>query len=311
MNFLYGPVPSRRLGRSLGIDPLPSKTCNYQCVYCQLGRTTNFTNKRMNYFKKEEIYQEMEDGIPISEGKFDFITFVGSGEPLLYRDIGDLILKAKTLSKKPICLITNGSLLFQEDVQNQLLSSNLDVILPTLDAGVDKTFIKINRPHPSIKFSKMVDGLIDFRNKFSGKFWLEVMLVKDINDSKKELEKIKEKIDLINPHRIDINIPIRPPAEPWVKKPDKSIYYHLNEIFGNYSNINFPEKGQFETFSGDFKKELLNIIERHPMSQDQILDTFSSDNFPKTSILKNLNNFEREGIIQKIKYEDRIFWKLV
>jgi wyosine [tRNA(Phe)-imidazoG37] synthetase (radical SAM superfamily) len=311
MKYLYGPVPSRRLGRSLGIDPLPSKTCNYQCIYCQLGRTNNFTNTRKNYYPKQEIYSELEDGIIKNKGKFDFITFVGSGEPLLYKDLGDLISKAKDLSNKPVCVITNGSILYKEEIQMELIDSHLDVILPTLDAGNEKTFIKVNRPHPSINYDKMLNGLVNFNKRFPGKFWLEVMLVEGVNDTKADLIQIKEKIELLNPDRIDINVPIRPPAEDWVKIPDKSVYDLIKSIFGDVSNINFPEKGKFSTHSEDFELELLKIIERHPMSEEQIIETFISEKFPKRIILQKLSELERKKIIKKTLYQEKIFWKLM
>ena len=187
MKYVYGPVPSRRLGNSLGIDPIPSKTCNYQCIYCQLGKTTNFTNIRKNYFPKKDITAEIEKAIKLNENKFDYITFVGSGEPTLYKDLKDLIIKTKELSEKPLCVITNGSLLYEKGVQNALIYS--DVVLPSLDAGDEKSFLRINRPHPSINFEKLIQGFIDFKKKFEGRFWIEVMLMKGINDSKEELFK--------------------------------------------------------------------------------------------------------------------------
>ena len=141
MKYVYGPVPSRRLGNSLGIDPLPSKTCNYQCIYCQLGKTNNFTNIRKNYFPKKDILTEIEKAIKLNENKFDYITLVGSGEPTLYKDLKDLIIRAKELTEKPICVITNGSLLYEKEVQNALMYS--DVVLPSLDAGDETSFIKI------------------------------------------------------------------------------------------------------------------------------------------------------------------------
>ena len=308
MKYMYGPVPSRRLGNSLGIDPIPSKTCNYQCIYCQLGKTTNFTNERKDFYPKEEIVKEMEESINLNKSKFDYITFVGSGEPTLCNSLGELILKARKLSKKPICVITNGSLLYHEDVKDELMFS--DVVLPTLDAGDEKLFIKINRPHPSIKFEKMIQGYIDFRKEFNGKFWIEIMLMKGINDSKEELLKIKTKLDLIKPDRIDINVPIRPPTESWVQIPDKNVISILNEVFGEYNNINFPERGKFSVFSPDFEMELKNLLERHPMRQEQIFETFSSKKFNEKDILLQLNTLASQNKIKKVIYNNQTFWKL-
>ncbi len=308
MKHVFGPVPSRRLGRSLGIDPIPSKTCNYQCIYCQLGKTTDFTNERKNYFPKKEIIAEMKETIKQNENNLDYITFVGSGEPTLYKNLGELILKAKEFSNKPICVITNDALLSFPEVRKELM--HVDVVLPSLDAGDEKSFIKINRPHPSIKFDAMIQGLIEFKKEFKGKFWIEIMIMKGVNDSKEELLKIKEKIDLIKPDRVDINVPIRPPVEKWVKIPEKTIISLLNEVFGEYSDINFPEMGKFGFYSSDFEKELLNIIERHPMRQEQIIETFTTETFTKDQILLKLEKLESENKIKRWIYKENIFWKL-
>ncbi len=308
MKYCYGPVPSRRLGRSLGIDVLPSKTCNYQCIYCQLGRTTNFTNLRMDFFPKEQIMREMENAIRDHELKTDFITFVGSGEPTLYKSLKDLILFVKEITKKPICVITNGSLLFDTEVQEALLLA--DVVLPSLDAGNNKDFIKINRPHPTLNFDNIIKGFSDFQKMYEGKFWLEVMLMKGINDDKKSLIQIKEKIDLFNPDRIDINVPIRPPTEKWVSIPDKKVVPLLKQIFGDFYDMNYPEFGEFDVYSTNFKKEFLAIIQRHPMRQEQIIETFSTPCFNEIDILKNLKSLESTHKIKKWFYNDQIFWKL-
>ncbi|MFX1338382.1 MAG: radical SAM protein [Promethearchaeota archaeon] len=309
MKYLYGPVPSRRLGRSLGIDLLPSKTCNYQCIYCQLGKTTYFTNTRRNFFPKEDIICEIREAINQYKNELDYITFVGSGEPTLYKDIEDLILFTKTLTKKIVCVITNGALLYDPEVRNALMPA--DLILPSLDAGNERAFIKINRPHPSIKYNKMIQGLIEFRNMFDGKFWLEIMIMKGINDSKNELLNLKEKIDLLMPDRIDINVPIRPPAEKWVKMPENSIIFLLNEIFGDYSDIHYPEMGKFNFYSTNFENEFLSIIERHPMRQDQIIETFCNQNLNKEEIFQRLKVLEDRKKIEKIKYNNNVFWRLV
>ena len=308
MKFCYGPVPSRRLGRSLGIDILPSKTCNYQCIYCQLGRTNNFTNTRRDFFPKEQIVEEIEKAIKQNEDKADYITFVGSGEPTLYKSLKELILHVKAITKKPICVITNGSLLFDSEVQEALFLA--DVILPSLDAGDNKNFIRINRPHPTLNFDRIINGLVDFRKNYEGKFWIEVMLIKGINDSKGDLTKIKEKIDLIKPDRIDINVPIRPPTEQWVSIPDKEIIFLLKDIFGKYYDMNYPEFGEFDIYSNNFEQEFLAIIQRHPMRQDQILETFSTPYFTEMDIIKNLKSLESQEKIKKWFYNDQIFWKL-
>jgi len=307
MKYIFGPVPSRRLGSSLGIDPIPSKTCNYHCIYCQLGKTTHFTNKRKNYHPKSEIKQEIKDILLGTDVIFDYLTFVGSGEPTLYKDLGELILYAKEFTENPICVITNGSLLSDQEVQTQLMEA--DVVLPTLDAGDEKTFRLINRPHPDISFQDLLSGFIEFNKRFQGKLWIEVMLVKDVNDSEVELKKIKEKLNLINPDRIDINVPIRPPAEKWVEIPDKSVISRLNEIFIDFNNINFPEMGYFKLYSENFQQELLSIIERHPMRQDQIIETFMSEKFPENDILKKLHELEEQHKISPIKYNNKTFWK--
>lgn len=308
MKYIYGPVPSRRLGRSLGIDLIPSKTCNFQCIYCQLGKTTYFTNKRTNFFPKEDIIFEIKEAIKQHENEIDYITFVGSGEPTLYKDIEELILITKKLSKKPVCVITNGALLYDPKVRNALMLA--DVVLPSLDAGDEKLFIKINRPHPSIKYEDVIQGFIEFRKIYEGKFWIEIMIMKGINDSRNELFKLKEKIDLIIPDRIDINVPIRPPVEKWVKIPDKNIISLLNEVFGEYTDIYYPEMGKFYLFSSDFEKEFLSIIERHPMRQEQIIETFCSQNFNHEEILRRLKALEHQRMIEKIMYNNKIFWKL-
>jgi len=306
MKYVYGPVPSRRLGRSIGIDPLPSKTCNYQCIYCQLGKTTNFTNTREEFFPKSEIHAEMEEAIKKNQDNFDYITFVGSGEPTLYLTLKELIVKAKELSSKPVCVITNGGLLYDKEVRESLMAA--DTVLPSLDAGDEKSFIKINRPHPSINFDKMIQGFITFKENFSGNFWIEIMIMKGINDSKEELLKIKHIVDQIQPDRIDINVPIRPPVEKWVKIPDKSLISLLNELFKDYNNINFPEMGQFGVFSSQFETEILSIIERHPMREEQIVDTFSSEKFKKKEILSRLEQLETEHKIIKNIYNNQVFW---
>lgn len=306
MKYIFGPVPSRRLGESLGIDTIPLKTCNFQCVYCQLGRTTHFTNQRNSYHPKEQILNEVRVALQENENKIDYITFVGSGEPLLCKDLGYLIQQIKQFTDIPICVITNGSLLCNPAVREELMP--IDIILPSLDAADPKTFIKVNRPHPQIKYELFLQGLIDFRKQFPGQFWVEIMLMDTINDSLDHLHKLKETIDLVHPDRIDINVPIRPPAEHWVKIPKQETLNHLKEIFHDYTDINFPEAGYFRSYSENFEQELINIIKRHPMRQDQIIETFQSDSLTSDTILAQLDLLEKQKKIKKKMYNNKVFW---
>ena len=264
--FTYGPVPSRRLGRSLGVSPIPAKTCSYTCIYCQLGRTTDLTSTRHSFYPREDILAEV-----LHRGKdsvFDYVTFVGDGEPTLNKDLGWLIKGTKEQLEVRTTVITNGSLLFREDVRSDL--KHADVVMPTLDAGNEKTFRAVNRPHRSIRFDTMLQGLIDFRHEYSGQIWLEVMLVKDVNDSEKELQSIVKAVDIIAPDRVYVVTPIRPPAESWVEPPEPETILMAQELIGKAIPIVSRESGQFGLgeFS-DAREAIMEIGSRHPLRQDQ------------------------------------------
>jgi len=267
--FAYGPVPSRRLGRSIGVSPIPPKTCSYSCVYCQLGRTNHLQLERESFYPKEEILDDIRKVIEKSPA--DYITFVGDGEPTLCKDLGWLIHESKKEFSLPIAVITNGSLLYREDVRNDLKES--DVVLPTLDAGTHEVFKKINRPHKNITFEKMLHGLIDFRKEYSGKIWLEVMLVKDLNDTKVALNSTKMAIEEISPDRIYIATPIRPPAESWVEPtiPDRILL--AQKILGESWDITGRESGEFgvSEFS-NAREAIYEICSRHPLRENQALE---------------------------------------
>ena len=264
--FTYGPVPSRRLGRSLGVSPIPAKTCSYTCVYCQLGRTANLTSARQSFYKKEDILDEI-----LTRGKdshFDYITFVGDGEPTLCKDLGWLIRESKKNLQARTAVITNGSLLFFEDVRSDLKHAN--VVMPTLDAGNEKTFRAVNRPNHSIKFDKMLQGLVDFRHVYFGQIWLEVMLVKGVNDTEEELRSIAKAVDVVAPNRVYVITPIRPPAESWVEPPAPDTIIMAQELIGKAIPIVGRESGQFDLEKyGDTQQAILEIGSRHPLRQDQ------------------------------------------
>ncbi len=266
MKYVYGPVPSRRLGKSLGVSPIPPKTCSYSCVYCQLGRTDRFQIKREDFYPKEEIFREIEEVMKKSEP--DYITFAGDGEPTLCKSLGWLIRKCKEKFSVPAAVITNSSLLFMPDVRKDLLDA--DVVLPSLDAGSESTFKKINRPYKGISFEKMVNGILKLREDYNGKIWIEVMLVKNLNDSDKALTEIKSCLEKINPDQVYINVPIRPPAESWALPPNPERIIAAHQILGQIKEIINVEVGDFGL--SEFKnaeEAIMEISQRHPLREEQ------------------------------------------
>ena len=208
--YIYGPVPSRRLGRSLGVDLVPFKTCTYDCIYCQLGRTTNKTTERRDYVPVDDVLQELnqklKSGIPC-----DYISLAGSGEPTLHLSIGSIISAIKNLTYIPVAVLTNGSLLYLPEVREALMCA--DLVIPSLDVGDAQLFQYVNRPHGDISFDQMVKGLIDFCRDFTGQIWLEVLLLGGITGIQSEVEKIASIVRLIQPAKVQFNTVYRPPAE--------------------------------------------------------------------------------------------------
>jgi wyosine [tRNA(Phe)-imidazoG37] synthetase (radical SAM superfamily) len=210
MRHVYGPVPSKRLGRSLGLDLVPFKTCTYDCIYCHLGRTTNKTVERREYVPIDAVLSEIEERL--RQGPLpDYVSLAGSGEPTLNSGIGELIQAIKRISNVPLAVLTNGSLLWIRDVQDALLDA--DLVIPSLDAGDARVFGHVNRPHEGISFDAMVDGLIRFRERFTKSIWLEVLLLSGYTGTASEVEKIAAVVKRIRPDRTQLNTAFRPPAE--------------------------------------------------------------------------------------------------
>jgi wyosine [tRNA(Phe)-imidazoG37] synthetase (radical SAM superfamily) len=273
MNFVFGPVPSRRLGQSLGIDTIPLKTCNWNCVYCQLGRSVPLVNQRRNYFLPEAILAEVQLALAAHRpGEIDWITFVGSGEPTLHANIGLLIRQVKTLTDIPIAILTNGALLYRSEVRRDLAAA--DAVLPTLDAGTPVLYRHMNRPHPACTFDRLVEGLIAFRKMYSGRLWIEVMLVRGLNDTEQALRENAVVLRQIEPDAVHINLPTRPPAEKWVQLSDKDGLRRAMTILGDIAQVVHPAQGSFD-LSGEnsVATAIINLIARHPMSEEELRQT--------------------------------------
>ncbi len=210
MQHIYGPVSSRRLGLSLGVDMVPFKACNFDCIYCQLGRTTIQTEQRREWVSVDEVIDELKTTLS-SDHKIDYLTFSGSGEPTLNSRLGEAIKTVKRFTSIPVAVLTNGALLRSAEVREELMES--DLIVPSLDAASQRAFEKVNRPLPSIRIEEVIEGLNVFKKIYQGKVWLEIMLVNGVNDSPDELQRIKEAISRIAPHKVQLNTVVRPPSE--------------------------------------------------------------------------------------------------
>ncbi len=295
--FLYGPVPSRRMGLSLGISPIPKKTCNYSCIYCQLGRTDKMTYDRKDFFDLEDMKKEFTE-YNKNNDNYDVVTIVGEGEPTLYKSLGDLINFLKHNTDKPVALITNGALLKEKNIWSEL--QELDIILPSLDASNENEFKKINRPHPKIKYSDVQKGLIEFSKIFEGELWLEIMLVKNYNDSKESIDRFKYILKDISYDRVFVNTPVRPPAENYVEEPDEAfIKYAVKSL--KATPINLLTSEGFVSKESDHYESILSIIKRHPMNQFEIKSFLENRNCSDSKkIFEKLDNSKN---IQKIYYK--------
>jgi len=238
MKYIYGPIKSRRLGFSLGINLTPYKTCSFDCVYCQLGKTSNLTILRSEYIKIGEILDELKEWFENHKdncSSLDYITISGSGEPTLNTKIPDLIDQLKRLSPIKIAIITNSSLLTDAALRREILG--VDLIVPSLDAVVQELFEKVDQPHQDIKIDEIVSGLASLRKEFRGKIWVEVMLIKGLNDDIRHIRKLKEVIDRINPDKIQINSPVRTTSDQGIFPVDKSKLKKIKDILGDKAEI--------------------------------------------------------------------------
>lgn len=266
MNYIYSPVPSRRLGLSLGISPIPKKTCNYACVYCQLGHTDHMTNTRKSFFDVYDILNEFEE-IKKSSITYDVVSIVGEGEPTLYKDLKELILGLKKRTDKPVTVITNGALLFDKEVSDALMEA--DIVLPSMDAYDEKLFKIINRPHGQLKYKDVEKGLIDFSHAYKGQLWLEIMLVKGMNDDEISLNMFKEKLKMVRYDKLYLNTPVRPPAEVGIMPIDKDVMNHFSKVLEGIS-IDLLTSNGFQSDIKDHMTAIKSIIKRHPMNQYEI-----------------------------------------
>ncbi len=303
MSHIFGPVPSRRLGRSLGVDIVPFKTCSYDCIYCQLGRTTCKTIEQKEWVPLAEVLQELRTKL---SSRPDYITLSGSGEPTLFFRTEELISRIKAMTDIPVAVLTNGSLLWKEDVRKQLL--NADLVIPSLDAGDEAVFCAVNRPHSDITFEKMLNGLIHFRREFKGQYWLEIFLVAGYTASETEVDKLAKCVDLIRPDRVQLNTVTRPPAEKFALNVSPARMTELAKRFNPAAEViaDFHNTCQQLEFSANCE-EILNTLRRRPCS---ISDIANGLGLHRNEILKYIEELIARNQLTETSINDKSYYQV-
>lgn len=289
MGQIFGPVPSRRLGFSLGVDTIPFKTCSLNCIYCQLGRTINKTIQRKEYIAADDISREIEE--VLREGKrIDYITFSGSGEPTLNSEIRRMISRIKELTSIPLAILTNGTLLYRPRIREDLMEA--DLVIPSLDTVTQEIFEMVNRPHPSLKIEKVITGIDSFSQEFNGKVWLEIMVVKGINDSLEEIEKAAQVIKQMNLEKIQLNTVVRPPAEEFARPLTREDLNNIKTVLGRKCEIiaEFKRATQ-KAYKRDVEKRILSMVKRRPVT---LVDISHSLGLHRNEIIKYVETLEKK-----------------
>jgi wyosine [tRNA(Phe)-imidazoG37] synthetase (radical SAM superfamily) len=297
IKHIFGPVQSRRLGLSLGIDLIPFKTCTLDCIYCECGKTTNLTIKRKVYIKTQEIIDELTL-ILKNNPKLDYITFAGSGEPTLATNLGEIIsyIKQHWPSYK-IAILTNGTLLFDPEVRTNI--ALVDLVIPSLDAGTNTLFQKINIPENKLDFNSIINGLIAFRKEFAKDIWLEIFIIPTLNDSEKELIKLKEIILRINPNKVQLNTLDRPGTESWIKPISKTELIKIADFLKPIKTeitASFKYKSPTNTNQNP-TEQIVTLLKRRPCTIEDLTATTNTSANNVKNTLKILLN--KNSIIEK------------
>jgi len=304
--IIFGPVPSRRFGKSLGINNVPyPKKCTYSCVYCQIGRTFDFRIEREEFYKPEEIEKQVGEVIEsLNDKRIDYISFVPDGEPTLDINLGKSIDRLKKFGIK-IAIITNSSLIWRKDVRDDLKKA--DTVSLKIDAVSEDIWKKIDRPHKDLNLNKILEGIRIFSSEFKGELFTETLFIKSINDREEEIEKIGEFLKEVKPSIAYIGYPTRPPAEKWVEIPDERKIDFAYIVFKDKKiNVKVMEKKEEKFgYTGDLTKDILSIVSVHPMSRKEI-EQFINENKGDVKIIGSL--IERNEI-EEVEYKSEKYYR--
>lgn len=304
MKHLFGPVPSRRLGFSLGVDIIPFKVCSLDCVYCQLGRTTEKTTQRKEYIPITGVIEELKAWIQ-KGGKADYITLSGSGEPTLNSCFGELIDEIKKVTNIPVAVITNSTLLTDKQVFKACLKA--DLVVPSLDAANQEIFEKINRPASNINIEEIIEALHLFKQQFKGKFWLEIFLIESLNTSDEHIAQLKKAAEIIKPDKIQLNTAVRPTADqgidPMTYEKLKAIADKLGKNAEVVASFSPSERGENIKNQAD---AVLSMLKRRPCSLQDICQSLA---IHPNEALKYIGHFQQSKQITSEEKNSIIFYK--
>ncbi|MHB8053721.1 MAG: radical SAM protein [Candidatus Aminicenantales bacterium] len=301
---LYGPVPSRRLGYSLGVDLLPFKTCSMDCVYCQLGPEAKTTVRRKSFVPIETVLADIEDVLQ-SGTRVDAVTFSGSGEPTLHPGLGRLIREIKRRTRVPVVLITNSSMFVRPSVRRD--AARADIVVPSLDAVTERVFQKINRPHASLSAAEIVAGLAAFRKAYRGQIWLEVLLVKGLNDRPAELRALKKAIAEIRPDRVQLNTVVRPPADSAARPLLPADLEKVRAFLGGTTEIiaAFNKSGHAAD-QADLPGRILDFIRRRPETAEGIAKSLGAS---VAAVRRASRTLRKDAAIRPVLHHGRVFFE--
>ncbi|MBW1991205.1 MAG: radical SAM protein, partial [Deltaproteobacteria bacterium] len=298
-----GPVNSRRLGRSLGVDVIPPKTCTFDCIYCELGRTTHLTLKRRPYAVKA-IIREIQEYFQEPRVVPDFVTLAGSGEPTLNAGLKEIIAAVQAVTDTPVAVLTNGALLYRAEVRRDLQAAQ--VVLPSLDAAREETFRHINRPAPGLAVDLLVTGLEAFRQEFAGQLWLEVMLLRGINDQEPELAALKEAIARIRPDKVQLNTAVRPVAEAYAHPLSREEMSAIAAYLGEGAEVIADFSSSHRAAGSVTDRTLLDMLARRPMTARDLAQALG---LPLSQVEKQLHRLESAGLIARDFYQQEGFFR--
>ena len=305
--YLFGPVPSRRLGMSLGVDLVPKKVCSLDCIYCEVGATTRLTLERKGYIPAEKVKAELEDFFKNNTDP-DYITFSGYGEPTLNLHIGDIIDFIKRLRPHIlVAVLTNGTLLCDPSVRQSLISA--DVVLPSLDAASEDVFRKINRPQKNLSAGKSIEGLIEFRKVFKGQIWLEVFILPGCNDGPDELARLKEAIHKIKPDSVQINTLDRPGTEEGLRGATRAELQHVLDFLNMENAVIIsaaPDRKRIASYQSDIESTILETIRRRPCTLDDLAQMLG---LHVNEINKYLDVLDADGKVISIRQDRGLFYR--